>query len=67
MPRREELFLRDIVRMSDEIAVALHGHRRDAVAGDDLRRSAVLLKLLFISEAAARIGDEMRSRYPDVP
>ena len=33
---------------------------------DKLRTSAVLQKLMVIGEAAARISDDMRDKYPDI-
>ena len=67
MPRRERLFLEDIVHVADELSAIINGATRDAIAADDVLRSAALLKLLFIGEAASHVSDDTRKRYPGVP
>jgi uncharacterized protein with HEPN domain len=40
---------------------------RQGFSGDDLIRSAVLQKLSVIGEAAARVSDDTRALYPEIP
>jgi len=64
--RREELHLADIVEAADAIARYLAGMDRDAFLKDEVKRDAVLLKLIIIGEAAARLPKALRKRHPQV-
>ena len=65
--RREDLSLVDIVEAADTIGASL-GERSvaDFMADADVRE-AVLLRLIKIGEAAARLPSTVRQRYSDVP
>lgn len=65
--RRELLYLQDILEAADAISRFLAGVEAGAFLSDELRQSAVLQKLAVIGEAAARIPDNFRERYPAVP
>ena len=65
--RREELYLRDIIEAADHIAQFIAGFERAGFQGSELVRSAVVQKLAVIGEAAARVTDELKARYPEVP
>ena len=64
--RRDELYLIDIVEAADAIAAFLQEKDERRFAGDDLLRSAVLLKLIIIGEAAARLSSDLKSRHPEI-
>jgi uncharacterized protein with HEPN domain len=64
--RRDELYLSDIVEAADSIASFLSGRGRDSFLQDDLLRSAVLHKLTFMGEAAARVSADLRDRHPEI-
>ena len=64
--RREELYLADILEAADAIDGFLKGVEPEDLAGDDLRRSAVLQKLVVIGEAAARLPTEFKKAHPTV-
>ncbi len=62
--RREELYLADMVEAADAIEVSLRGVDRAAFLADRDKRDAVLMKLIIIGEAAARLPKAFRKRYP---
>lgn len=64
--RPEELYLADIVEAADAIQRFVAGGAREGFLQDDMLRSAVLHKLTVIGEAAARLPEEFRARYPEV-
>ncbi len=64
--RREELFLADIVEAADAIPRYLAGVDREAFVKDEVRRDAVLLKLILIGEGAARVRKAFRKKHPEV-
>jgi uncharacterized protein with HEPN domain len=64
--RREELYLTDIVDAADAIERFIEGVQREDFAGDELRRSAVLQKLIVIGEAAARLPADFREHHSEV-
>ena len=64
--RREELYLADIVEAADAIAEFVRGVRLEVFENDDLLQSAVLLKLIMIGEAAARLPAEFTARHGEV-
>ncbi len=65
MPR-EELYLQDIVICVNDVERFLCGIEGNDFLSNDIFQNAVLMKLIIIGEAAARISDELRSRYPKV-
>jgi uncharacterized protein with HEPN domain len=70
MPRRDDLYLADILEAAESIRVFLTRSSpsgREGFIGDDLVRSAVLQKLAVIGEAAARVSEDTRKKYPAVP
>jgi uncharacterized protein with HEPN domain len=64
--RREELYLTDMVQAADAIAEFIAGLAEDDFLGDELRQSAVQQKLMVIGEAAARLPEPFRNRYPEI-
>ena len=67
MARSERLYLQDIVEAADAIARYLDGRSRDAFLDDEVLCDAVLLRLITIGEAAARVASDTRRGHPDVP
>ena len=65
--RREGLYLHDIVDAADAIAGFLEGRTKNDFLNDDFFRSAILQKLMVIGEAAAKLPESLRARYPEVP
>lgn len=65
--RREILYLTDIVEATDHIAAFISAIDFDGFHNSEMVRSAVVQKLAIIGEAAARISEPLRSRYPQVP
>jgi len=65
--RRDILYLNDIVEAADHIAAFITSIDREAFDRSELVRSAVVQKLVIIGEAAARISEPVRHRYPLVP
>jgi len=64
--RRDALYLNDIIEAVDHIAT-FHGQMDfEGFKQSELIRSAVVLKLAIIGEAAARISDELTGRYPQI-
>lgn len=65
--RRDDLYLNDIIEAADHIATFLGQTDFESFRLSELIRSAVVQKLAIIGEAAARISDEVKDRYPQVP
>jgi uncharacterized protein with HEPN domain len=64
--RPEKLYLTDMLEAAVSIADFCNAVTFDQFSGDDMRRSAVLQKLIVIGEAAARLTDEFCRMHPDV-
>ena len=64
--RRDELYLRDMIEATDAIAGFIANVEESVFVGNDLLRSATLLKLTIIGEASARLSDALKTCYPDV-
>lgn len=62
--RTEELYLRDILEAAHAIAAFVSGFDAPAFIADDRTRSAVLMKLVIIGEAAANVSDALQQRHP---
>jgi len=65
--RRDDLYLNDIVEAADHIATFLGQTDLEGFRQSELVRSAVVQKLAVIGEAAARISDAVKGRYPQIP
>ncbi len=64
--RREELYLQDIVEAAVEIAGYLEGVEQERFLANSMLRSAVLLQLMIIGEAASRLPSSLKARHPEV-
>lgn len=67
MPRREALFIADLVETVREVAVFLDGVSRERWESDRILQSAVLHKMMLIGEIASAVSEDFRARYPDMP
>ena len=65
--RRDDLYLNDLIEAAGHIAAFLGEMDFEGFRKSELVRSAVVQKLAIIGEAAARISDELRDRYPQIP
>jgi uncharacterized protein with HEPN domain len=65
--RSEKLYLSDIVEAADAIERFVTGVSREDFLKDEMRQSAVLHKFVVIGEAASRLSQSLRTRYPDIP
>ncbi len=65
--RRERLYLHDIVEAADHTASFIAGIDFEGFQESELVRSAVVQKLSVNGEAATRVSEEVRCRYPQVP
>lgn len=67
MPRREELYLADILTACRHVAAFLDGRSLDDWIEDELLQFGVLQRLTVIGEAARQLDPVVRERYPEVP
>ena len=67
MPRREELYLADILTACRHVAAFLDGRSLDDWIEIELLRFGVLQRLTVIGEAARQLDPAVRKRYPGVP
>ena len=65
--RPEKLYLTDIVDAAKAIEKFCKGIEFKQFEGDDMRRSAVLQKLIVIGEAVARLSAEFVDAHSDIP
>ena len=59
--------LQDITEAADLIRLFTQGRTLDDLRKDRLLESALLHQLTVIGEAARRVSDEIKEKYPDVP
>lgn len=62
----EELYLQDIVKSINSVGRFLNGVEEAKFLADEILQNAVLMKLVIIGEAAARLSSEIRERYSEV-
>jgi uncharacterized protein with HEPN domain len=65
--RPEELYLTDIIEACKAIEVFCEGVPFDQFSNDDMRRSAVMQKLIIIGEATTHLTEEFMRLHPDTP
>ena len=65
--RPEKLYLTDIVEAADAVGRFCGGISIEDLLDDEMRQAAILQKLIVIGEAAARLPDEFRQQYRDIP
>lgn len=64
--RSERLYLNDIVEAADAIGRFVRETSAEEFPGSKLVRSAVVMKLMIIGEAAACVSADLRDRHPEV-
>lgn len=62
----EELYLQDIVQSIDDARRFLDGIKETDFLANEILQNAVLMKLVVIGEAAARVSEETRRRHPEI-
>ena len=65
MPR-EELYLQDIIASANAVERFLKNVEKDKFLADEILQNAVLMKLLVIGEAAARLSAELKGRHSEI-
>jgi len=65
--RPEHLYLLDIVEAAGKVALHMAGLDREGFLGNVTARAAVLHEPTVIGEGAARLGEDFRTRHPEVP
>jgi len=63
----EELCLSDMFEAAEAIENFCNRITYEQFEGDDMRRSAILQKLIVIGESAGLLTEEFTNRYPNVP
>jgi uncharacterized protein with HEPN domain len=66
MTRREALRLADMLVAIADIREALDGIDKDRFMADRLRKNAVSMSILVISEAARNLPAELTSQHPEI-
>ena len=61
------LYVSDILRAIDLIAEFVIGIDFETFSEDEKTKSAVVMQLHVIGEAAKHVPDDLRQKYPDVP
>lgn len=64
--RRDDQYLRDILRAGEEVGQFLAGVDSTSFVRDRLRQLAVLQLLIVVGEAASRLSPETRGRRTDI-
>jgi len=64
---RDDILLKDILNAAQLIAAFVEGLEKDAFTADWKTRSAVLVQLTVVGEAAKRLSAEFRASHPDIP
>ena len=67
MPRRDDLWLADIVESGRRVAKWLTGVTNERWDDDEVLQSAVAYQIQAIGEAASALSDEVKAQMPDVP
>ena len=65
--RNPSLLLEDILQAVEKIDLYTEGMSQEAFMKDSRTIDAVVRNLEIIGEAASRIPEEFRTRYPDIP
>ena len=61
------LYLQDIIEAMQAIEKFVEGMNFDEFVSDDKTASAVIRKFEIVGEAAKRVPEEVRVRYPQIP
>lgn len=61
------LYISDILRAIDLIGDFVAGMNYEVFCKDEKTKSAVVMQLHIIGEAAKHVPDDLRNKYPDVP
>lgn len=64
--RRDDQYLRDILRAGEEVGQFLAGVDSASFVSDRMRQLAVLQLIIVIGEAASRLSRETRARSPAI-
>jgi len=63
----EQLCLSDMFEAAEAVENFCNKITYEQFEGDDMRRSAILQKLIVIGESAGLLTEEFTNRYPNVP
>jgi uncharacterized protein with HEPN domain len=67
MSADDPLYVRHILDAARQAASYAHGHVRADLDREPLLRDGLIRQIEIIGEAAGRLSENFRSRYPDVP
>jgi uncharacterized protein with HEPN domain len=65
--RPEDLYLSEMLEAVEDIEAFVAGHDLDSFLADKQARYAVVFALQTLGEAAARLPESLRIKYPDIP
>lgn len=65
--RREDLYFNDLIEAADHVAQFVENVDSATFEESEMMRSAVIQKLSVNGEAAARISNDTKAKYPEVP
>ena len=65
--RRDELLLGEMIEAADRAHQLTAGITVEELQADRLRTESLLWNFTVLGEAAARLSDELKARFPDVP
>lgn len=67
MPRRDDLFLWEMIDAAEQAIGIATAATVDELRGDRLRRDALLWNFTVLGEAAGQVSDEAKQSHPQVP
>jgi uncharacterized protein with HEPN domain len=65
--RTDDLYLVDIIESATDIEIFVHTMSLDDFMNDNLKRSAILWKLMIISEASIQLSRQSRNAFVNAP
>ena len=67
MTKDYQIYIKDILKAMDDVAVFVHGMSFEEFLKDDKTSSAVIRKFEIMGEAAKQVPEEIRMKYPAIP